>query len=71
MNPERVEHNVRHLRQFVGVDLLEDGIQQGNVFHDQLIIANIDAIKDVIRVFDEKEDTGAENFLRTYSEDKR
>ena len=45
------------------VDVFEDSKKQGDVFYDKLVIANINTVQYVVRMFDEEEYARTENFL--------
>ena len=63
LNPHVVENNVRYLSLLVILDIFEDRKKQGDMFHDELVIPNIDSVQHVVRMFDEEKYAGTQDFL--------
>jgi hypothetical protein len=74
LDPEGVEDDVGYLNHFHIVDSFEDCEEEGDLLHDKQFVPrrtdDVDAITDIVGVFDEEEDTGAEEFLGGYGKDK-
>jgi hypothetical protein len=68
LNPQVVKDNVGCLNDFTVINTLEDGVEKGDVLHGEQVSANVDAVSNVVRMFDEQEDAGTENFLAGGSE---
>lgn len=52
------------------IDIFEDGKEQGYMLYNELIIPNIDSVKDIVGVLDEEEYARTENFLACRSKYK-
>lgn len=62
LDPQSVGDIMRNLHCLVGIDTAEDRIHKRDAFDNERNIANIDAITDIVRVLDEKEDDTGEEF---------
>jgi hypothetical protein len=73
LDPESVEDDVWDLNHFHCVDAFEYCEEEGDLLYDEVFLCgayNVDAVADVVGVFDEEEDAGAEEFLGCYCEDE-
>lgn len=62
LDPQGVGDVVRDLHCLVGIDTAEDRIHERDAFDNERNIANINAVTDIVRVLDEKEDDTGEEF---------
>ena len=56
LDPKAVSDVVRDLNGLVAVDAPEDGVHEGDPLDDELDAVDVDAVADVVGVFDEDED---------------
>ena len=73
LDPETVEHVVRDLDAFANIqttDAAEDRKQQRDVVNSKMIGSDINTISDVVRVLDEQENAGSQDFLSGDGEDE-
>jgi hypothetical protein len=70
LHPQVVQDNVGSLNNLAIGYALEDGVQQRNVLDGELIGADIDAVANVVRMFDEEVNAGTKDFLASRGEDK-
>ena len=71
VDPVRVVEGVRDLDRAIGADAAEDGVQQRDLVDDEVVLVDLDAVADVVRVLDEDEDAGAEELGGRRAEHER